>query len=400
MYMNKYRNDRRPLAEGTTLTPNLKIVKLLSDVGGSSLTYLAECTDSKVKVVVKEVYPLFSEIPFRRANDYSIVCDSTEKQKTEIALKSISDRLKQELENAELLYKSGDSNSIHHFSYYDITSDLVNSFDGTVAKYIAIETKDGKTLDDLIRGEDITLADALLYTKKILTALSDTHNKGFLHLDIKPDNLFFPSQLKKEESFCVFLDYGSAMKIDGDFDFNNLSLSLAFASKELRLLNDFSSGIIADKYAVEQAKGLLGKGSDCYSVGCILYRMILGQSFEYEVWEEIFDEDDFAQKTELISASILQRIDKKDLHITQDIAKIISKALFFSEYKDEIELNRYNNCDDFIADINDVIETLREVGVKSSIINKKAFEVFSNQLDNFNLRKEMNKNWFSPVKKT
>ena len=49
-------NKRIPLRDGTKLTDNIEIIRLISDHGGSSLVYLAR--QNAYHVIVKEYYHL------------------------------------------------------------------------------------------------------------------------------------------------------------------------------------------------------------------------------------------------------------------------------------------------------------------------------------------------------
>ena len=57
-------NKRIPLEPGTKLTEDITIKKLLSDEGGTALTYIAE--EDGYEIVIKEFFPYQSSVPVYR----------------------------------------------------------------------------------------------------------------------------------------------------------------------------------------------------------------------------------------------------------------------------------------------------------------------------------------------
>jgi hypothetical protein len=120
---------------------------------------------------------------------------------------------------------------------------------------------------DYIEGESLravvervgTLAqdEVLQLVRPLLDGLWTVHKAGFLHRDIKPDNIF----IRKDTGEPVLLDFGSARQALGQ-------------------ATDTLTVIVSHGYApFEQytSKGEHGPWSDIYAVGATLYRCIAGE---------------------------------------------------------------------------------------------------------------------------
>ena len=215
MAQEKVENHRIPLPPKTKLTARLTIERLLSDCGGTSLTYIAK-DDHNRTVVVKETYPLYTTVPLFRDGYRIVVEEESDAFKDELS-ETVA-KFAEECHNADILCSSGDTNSIFHFECRDITDEALEDpeFHGSIARYMTIATVSGRTLGEIREADDISLKQALLYTKKILYSLREMHSepKRMLHLDLKDDNLFFPDQLSPEETFAIILDSAGAQSID------------------------------------------------------------------------------------------------------------------------------------------------------------------------------------------
>ena len=75
-----------------------------------------------------------------------------------------------------------------------------------VSKYI-----EGKTLEEYVEENNITLIEALSFFKEFLDVLEYCHTKGILHRDIKPDNiLLMEGNLEK----FVLIDFGLSFNLE------------------------------------------------------------------------------------------------------------------------------------------------------------------------------------------
>jgi len=110
----------------------------------------------------------------------------------------------------------------------------------------------------LIRQKRLPVADAITIARDVADALAYAHSQGIVHRDIKPENILL------EAGHPVVSDFGIARAI-----------SVADASRMT------GTGIVVgtvDYMSPEQASGAEVDGrSDVFSLGCVLYEMLIGQ---------------------------------------------------------------------------------------------------------------------------
>jgi serine/threonine protein kinase len=122
--------------------------------------------------------------------------------------------------------------------------------------YYAMEYHPGGDLKQRI-SDGISTRDSLLITKQLALALDHAHNKGYIHRDVKPDNVLF-----KEDGSLVLTDFG-----------------IARATEDHSQLTQVGKIVGTPKYmSPEQAKGEpIDARSDLYSLGIVLYEMLTGE---------------------------------------------------------------------------------------------------------------------------
>ena len=122
--------------------------------------------------------------------------------------------------------------------------------------YIAMDFIDGRTLKHIISiNEPLNIKFVVNIAKKICLALEYAHVKGFIHRDIKPQNIMID---KDGEPYIA--DFGIAKKVNG-----------GEAQKE---------GVVGSVhyFSPEQAKGEdIDKRTDIYSLGIVIYEMLTGK---------------------------------------------------------------------------------------------------------------------------
>ena len=121
--------------------------------------------------------------------------------------------------------------------------------------YMAMEYQPGGDLSDRI-SEGLSENDSMRILKDIATALDYAHSNGFLHRDIKPDNILF-----SRSGSTVLSDFGIARATDGGTQ-----------------LTATGSVIGSPHYmSPEQAMGQQVDGrADLYSLGVMFYQMLVG----------------------------------------------------------------------------------------------------------------------------
>ncbi|MDY4128906.1 Stk1 family PASTA domain-containing Ser/Thr kinase [Peptostreptococcus porci] len=138
---------------------------------------------------------------------------------------------------------------------------IVNVYDvGEDGKvhYIVMEYVDGQNLKEIIQKEgSLEEYTALDITKQIANALGAAHRSGIIHRDIKPHNIL----ISKDGRQVKVADFGIAKAVSSS------------------TMTNMGSVIGSVHYiSPEQAKGKhLTSNADLYSLGIVLYEMILGK---------------------------------------------------------------------------------------------------------------------------
>jgi len=127
------------------------------------------------------------------------------------------------------------------------------------APYIVMELVSGHTLRELIQdGERLPIDRVLEIGEGILTALAYSHERGIVHRDIKPANVMITDQ-----GVVKVMDFGIARALD------DIGATLT---------NTWNVVGTAQYLSPEQAMGEVADyRSDIYSVGCLLYEVLLGR---------------------------------------------------------------------------------------------------------------------------
>lgn len=122
--------------------------------------------------------------------------------------------------------------------------------------YIAMDYFPGKDLKDLI-STGVPVIKALGIVREIASALDYAHHKGFIHRDVKPQNVFF-----RENGSAVLGDFGIAVQAD-------LNSQITQSGKVIGTPVYMSP---------EQARGEDIDGrADLYALGVMFYEMLIGE---------------------------------------------------------------------------------------------------------------------------
>ncbi|MBQ8920589.1 MAG: leucine-rich repeat protein [Oscillospiraceae bacterium] len=223
------------IAPGTMLRHYL-IGRVLG-YGGFGVTYLGFDTQFGIKVAIKEYLP--GELATRMPGDLSVTVYSGEK--TEMFAQG-RDKF---LDEARRLAKFASEPGI-------VT--IRDEFDENGTSYIVMEYLEGETLKQrLEREKKIPADEAVGIMLPVLDALAAVHEKGIVHRDISPDNIFLT-----KDGRIKLLDFGAA-RYAGTGKSKSLSV------------------ILKPGYAPEEqyrTHGEQGPWSDVYACAATLYKMI------------------------------------------------------------------------------------------------------------------------------
>jgi len=124
--------------------------------------------------------------------------------------------------------------------------------------YVQPHVPGGSLRERLTETGQLPLKDALRIAQEVGAGLDFAHRKGFVHRDVKPENILFA------DSHAVLADFGVARAASGA-DVQVTEVGLAVGTPEYM--------------SPEQASGEadLSAASDVYSLACVVYEMLAGE---------------------------------------------------------------------------------------------------------------------------
>jgi tRNA A-37 threonylcarbamoyl transferase component Bud32 len=207
---------------------------------------------------------------------------------------------------ARFLQEARSASRIGHENVIDIM-DFGQSPEGLV--YIAMEFLDGKDLGEIVRRKGaMEWSQARGIVLQICRALRAAHDKGIVHRDMKPENIFLIAR-EGQPHFVKILDFGIAKVMGLDPNGPRLTRTgMIFGTPEYM--------------APEQAEGKdTDHRADIYAVGCILYHLITGQTpFIAESFMTMLTKH-------LMEEPVPPSARRPDLPITPDMDALVLKAL-------------------------------------------------------------------------
>ncbi|MGE0331836.1 MAG: protein kinase [Ramlibacter sp.] len=206
--------------------------------GGFGITYLARDINLNLPVAIKEYFP--SDSVTRVANQGVQVRGGSEDVRSQYQW-----GLERFLDEARALATFRHPNIVRVLRYF--------RENGTA--YIVMEYESGDPLKRWVpQNAPLSQRALLSVIYPLLDGLDAVHRSGFLHRDIKPDNIYV-----RADGTPVLLDFGAARRVTANHDMTNI-VSPGFAPFE--------------QY---HSQGNQGPWTDIYSLGAVMYWMTTGK---------------------------------------------------------------------------------------------------------------------------
>ncbi len=122
--------------------------------------------------------------------------------------------------------------------------------------YMVMEYLEGGSIKDRIQRGPMDPNEAMTIIRQVAAALQYAHDQGYIHRDIKPDNIMF-----RKDGSTVITDFGIARAVDSTTKLTKTGMSIG----------------TPHYMSPEQARGKTLDGrSDIYALGIVLYEMLTG----------------------------------------------------------------------------------------------------------------------------
>ncbi len=214
-----------------------EIIEVLGQ-GGFGITYLANDTYLNRKVAIKEYLPIELAV---REGDHSVHPVSEDRDKQ---FKWGLDRF---LSEAQTLAQFKHPNIVQVYAVFEANN----------TGYMVMAYEHGQSLQEKLAGKKtLEESELLKILIPILGGLEQVHKTGFIHRDIKPDNIFI-----REDGSPVLLDFGSARQALGE---------------QTKTLTSLVSPGYAPFEQYYSRSDQQGPWTDIYGLGATLYRAVAG----------------------------------------------------------------------------------------------------------------------------
>ena len=159
--------------------------------------------------------------------------------------------------------------------------------------YFSMDYVEGQNLSQLVGNRPLPPAKAARYIKLIAEAIHYAHQQGILHRDLKPSNVLVDASDQPR-----ITDFGLAKRLEGDSSITGTGQMLG------------SPNFMPPEQASSQ-RGKVGRPSDVYGLGAILYHLLTARPpFQAESFESVINQ---VLNTEPVSPRLLNSSVPSDL---------------------------------------------------------------------------------------
>ena len=303
---------------------------------------------SKGKTFNLHDYLIEERIYFGNFSEISIV--ENKKTKEKYALKSfLKEKIHELNKEMEILNEKNTIEKIKNhsniISYYGTTKDNFKI-------YILYEYIDGENLQKKISNYGLkSEQEVKFYFIQILNSIKYLHSLNIPHRDIKPDNIIITKDNKKTK----LIDFGSSCELK---ELNYEKEYEEIKKKEKNPKKTFKYFIGTPGFIAPECihNKFSDKRSDYYSLGCLLYNLLIG--FTPFLGENTFDilekgsEGKFIYPNNILSKDAIDLINKLivvDADLRLNINQMLSHPFLKKEFEDKNFLNdlpKLNNDDE------------------------------------------------------
>ena len=235
------RTEPYQLLPGTLLNDRFYIGDMLG-YGGFGITYIGWDALLCQKVAIKEYLPM--HLAGRNAHQERIVIYDKDRRKL---FEQGRQRFRMEAQRLALFRKESAIITVYH------------TFEENDTAYLVMEYVEGDTIESLVKRDGVMSAQQVREIMiPLLTVLNKVHEKGIIHRDIAPDNIYITKDGKVK-----LLDFGAAYSVSATAVGTSQSISM----------------IIKRGYAPQEqyrSPSLVGPYSDVYSAAATMYYMLCG----------------------------------------------------------------------------------------------------------------------------
>jgi serine/threonine-protein kinase len=165
------------------------------------------------------------------------------------------DVIKHRIETEASLVRTVQSPWIVEFIQYGVA----RARGGKQAAYTVMEHLKGGTLRSYLNQHRLSLPEAIRVVECSIRGLSSVHDAGWVHMDIKPENMFVNEQVEPgQPGWIKVFDFGNARPVQTAFTVGSRATPL-YAAPEICARS-----------------GDVGQHTDVYSLGIMMYEVLAG----------------------------------------------------------------------------------------------------------------------------